>query len=407
MIADESDSRGSPRLIAKKFLESTCAEWVLALIIVTNMCFIIVEADHAGQCESEGLSGKQCPQVLLHTVMNHVFLGLYTVESLARLFAYGRSFFADPWNPFDLVIVLSGYTDMMLRSLLENSDLSTLRMLRIFRIARLARTIKILRHMPELQALISGFKSAIWAMFCGFFFILFLLLMSAIMTVELVHPVNIECDTDAWCNEAFLNVMKTVLYFFQTLIAGDSWGLCAVPLAKLNPWTLLLFALVLVMVQLGFLNVTSAVIVEKAAEARENDKADNTQAAITRLQRIAMHMDTSNDGTITKQEFIEGVANDSEFQQLLRVLDIDEDDVLSLFDLMDSDHSGDLSIAEFVTTIAKTTGDDLRKQMMFLRLNLTCNQVGTVQKLHKMTAGIQRRIESVDGRMAELQMLLR
>merc|ERR1739838_1084085 len=114
-----------------------------------------------------------------------------------------------------------------------------------------------------------------------------------------------ECDTDDWCDEAFLKVLKAVIYFFQTLVAGDSWGLCAVPIGKKEPWTLILFALVLVIVQLGFTNLILAVIVEKAAEARDDGAAhkEDRKEAIAKLKLIAMQLDTSNNGTITEEEF--------------------------------------------------------------------------------------------------------
>jgi len=407
---DELDVLGTQRLKAKKLLESTRTEYALALIILTNLCFIILEADHSGQCQSDGL-GQQCPEVMLYSVMNFIFLGIYTLESLARLYAYGGSFCADLWNPFDLAIVISGYLDLILKRLLPEggSDLDTLQMLRIFRIARLARTIKILRHMPELQAMIRGFKNAIGAMGYGFLFILFLLLMAGILSVELIHPINMECDTDGWCKEAFLSVIKSVLLYFQTLVAGDSWGLCAIPIIKNTPATILLFASVLVIVQLGFTNLILSVIVEKAAEARQHDCAAlrrQRQEAIKKVARIARQIDSSGNGMITEEEFKEGMENDSDFRELLEVLDIDEADVSSLFYLMDADKSGDLSIEEFVRTLAKSSDDDIRKQMMFLRLKVSYHGVGVTHKMHRMNSGMQNRIQGLEGRVAELHLLL-
>lgn len=406
---DHLDGRSPCRVKVSEFLESTNFEYALATIIMTNLCFIIVEADHSGQCESDGLSGDQCPTVLLYSVMNFVFLGIYTTESILRLYAYGGSFCADRWNPFDLVIVLAGYLDLVLKHIMVDGDLETLRMLRIFRIARLARTIKIFRHMPELQAMIRGFKSAIGAMGYGFVFILFLLLMAGILAVELLHPINLECDPDGWCKDAFLSVIKAVLLFFQTLVAGDSWGACAVPIVRNSPWTLILFACVLVIVQLGFTNLILAVIVEKAAEAREvdaNTARRNRRNAIGRLARLAEELDTEHNGTISEEELREGVEKHSHFQQLLDLLDIDKHDVSSLFYLMDHDRSGDLSIEEFVRTIAKTSGDDVRKHMMFLRLKVTYHKGNLLQKVENLRTRVKLKIEGAEARLDELQKIL-
>lgn len=47
--------------------------------------------------------------------INYVFIGIYIVEILVKLVAYLHLYFLDPWNIFDLVIVLS--------SVVESSDL--------------------------------------------------------------------------------------------------------------------------------------------------------------------------------------------------------------------------------------------------------------------------------------------
>merc|ERR1712129_77683 len=251
--------------------------------------------------------------------------------------------------------------------------------------------------------------SAIGAMCYGFIFILFLLLMASILAVEILHPLNMERDSDAWCKDAFLSVIKAVLLFFQTLVAGDSWGLCAVPVVKKSPGTLILFASVLVIVQLGFTNLILAVIVEKAAEAREKDgnaQKRDRQKATARLARIARQLDSNNTGQISEDEFSEGIKNDSDFQQLLEVLDIDEADVANLFTLMDSDKSGELSIEEFVRTIAKSSDDDVRKQMMFLRLKVTYHKVSLGHRINKMKSDMQHRIGGISSRVSDLKLLL-
>mmetsp|Transcript_14301 Transcript_14301/g.27715 ORF Transcript_14301/g.27715 Transcript_14301/m.27715 type:complete len:532 (-) Transcript_14301:60-1655(-) len=409
MTADRPSGSNSLHRSMKEILESPYAEYVLAIVILTNMGFIIAEVDHNGQCESDELKGEQCPTVLLHRVMNYVFLGIYTFESLTRLYTYGWSFCADRWNPFDLVIVIFGYVDIFLRLIMASGDVSSLRMLRLFRIARLARTLKIFRQLPELQNMLRGFKSAMGAMGYGFIFILFLLLISGILAVEIMHPINQDCDPDGFCKDAFLSVTKAVLLFFQTLVAGDSWGACAVPIVKKAPWTLALFAVVLVIVQLGFTNLILAVIVEKAGEAREQDK--NTERrerknGTARLANLAQQIGRSNSGTISEEEFRHGFKNEPDFRNLLDFLDIDAEDVSSLFALMDSDKSGDLSVEEFVRTLTKTSNEDVRKQMMFLRLKVICNKVGLTQKVKKMRSSIQHRIEGLEGRVTDLRLLL-
>ena len=41
--------------------------------------------------------------------------------------------------------------------------------------------------------------------------------------------------------EAFDSVFMVMLMFFQTLMAGDSWGDCAVPMIQKNPLSIVIF----------------------------------------------------------------------------------------------------------------------------------------------------------------------
>jgi hypothetical protein len=42
----------------------------------------------------------------INTTINYVFASIFTLETVAKIIGYGRRFFWDRWNIFDLVIVL-------------------------------------------------------------------------------------------------------------------------------------------------------------------------------------------------------------------------------------------------------------------------------------------------------------
>jgi len=83
------------------------------------------------------------------------------------------------------------------------------------------------------------------------------------------------------CPHAFETVFKSGLTFFQTIVAGDSWGTLAVPIIQYEPATAIFFIMVLVSVSLAIMNLILAVIVEAAQGSRnemEEDKAILNQA---------------------------------------------------------------------------------------------------------------------------------
>jgi len=52
-------------------------------------------------------------------------------------------------------------------------------------------------------------------------------------------------------------------------VAGDSWGAISVPVIENHPWMGVILISIVFTVSLGLMNLMLAVIVERAAEARE------------------------------------------------------------------------------------------------------------------------------------------
>ena len=81
--------------------------------------------------------------------INYVFTGIFFLEMIIRLLAYGKNYFRDYWYIFDFVIVL-GSIAMVFVSLNFGSDnaadlrvaLTITRLLRIFRLLHLFRRLK-------------------------------------------------------------------------------------------------------------------------------------------------------------------------------------------------------------------------------------------------------------------------
>ena len=79
--------------------------------------------------------------------LDHLFLGIFTVELVLRIASYGRrpqDFFRSGWNVFDFTVIALGYAP----GLRENTTL--------LRLARLARVVRIVRLLPDLRVLLAG-----------------------------------------------------------------------------------------------------------------------------------------------------------------------------------------------------------------------------------------------------------
>merc|ERR1719197_293668 len=105
----------------------------------------------------------------------------------------------------------------------------------------------------------------------------------------MLHPVMSDVaaqqGAEPWkhcsrCERAFASVMSANLTFFQTIIAGDSWGRVAIPVVEEYPLAAIIFIGSLFSVVVGIMNLIVAVLVDTASEAREKDTETREQEII-------------------------------------------------------------------------------------------------------------------------------
>lgn len=366
------------RLLDKNFQnsEANVLDTVMGIFVVINIVLMIQETDFVATCVTAGKPGVACVPFWMVS-MNWLLLFVYTLEVGLRMFVLRGGFFFIGWNLLDLGIVLVGLAGGVLH---HAEDFARLQLLRIVRVARVLRVAKLLNRFPTLKNLIMGFSGAMQAMFWGLLLILLLLTMWSILAVEVIHPINIQLyaeDDHNWCAEAFSTVLRATLLFFQTLVAGDSWGQCAIPIINKAPLLYVIFALSLVTVQLGFTNLVLAVVVDKAAEAREGNKESQLEEkrkgearSIEMWREIMRRVDTDGSGTVNMEELLEGF-QDPTVRTSLELLNIGKDDFTQLFDLLDKDGSGDVRYEEFVAALHNAFSQDPRLYMMMVRLQLS------------------------------------
>lgn len=353
--------------------ESRPFDMIMGAIILFNVGLMVVEADIGATCEDVN---SLCTPRWVATI-NHVLLGVYTAEILVRLYAYRSYFLKNRWNIVDTLIVSVGFMEVLMQGY------SGLQVVRICRLGRLARLLRLLRVFPMLYSMIKGFASTMTTILWGFALILALLLVWSLIAVEIVHPRNTKLyasnggSHEDWCFIAYSSVGNSIVYLFQTLVAGDSWGACSIPLMREYPETFLIFSFAYITVQLGFTNLILAVIVDAAAKAREGDwhqklkeKKQQEKEATEKLYAMIKRMDVDGNGSISWKELQHSFRHDREVRNLMTMLDIDEKDLARMFTLMDADHSGNLDYSEFVEAISKAEEQDVRVQMMILKLQV-------------------------------------
>jgi len=320
---------------------------------------------------------------------------LFYSRALYKAVFARASYFHDRWNILDLVIIVIDLITEALGFLIKLPDVSWLRMLRLIRLVRVIRTIRVLR---ELSFMVRGLAGAMRAIMWAGVLIFVMLTFWSIVAVQVLHPLNQivaqtgEYDNCNRCAKAFQTVMESNLTFFSQLVAGDSWSQVSAPIIVMFPWTAALFAIILLSINLGVMNLILTCIVDQAVQFREqdaeyqmNDRRDTFKAKCVQLISTFHEMDGDGSGALSLEELLNGFQKNHDFARTLHLMGVNVDDVRILFSLMDADGSGMVSYREFVKGLYQVQTSGVPTQISFIKHQIHETRKD-VQRIHKELA---------------------
>lgn len=199
-------------------------------------------------------------------------------------------------------------------------------MFRIFRIFGLVRLLKVMRRVAWLQSLnlmatgkLKRLTPLLWA-------ILPLILIMYALTVFFISvsatylsgldPAKVAVDEDmsqvvSGPGKFFGSMYKSLCALFEAATGGNDWAVFARELRAMGELYYLSFALYVVFVTLGVLNILTGFFVDGTAQASLETKKNLIQqneekrCRIAELIRVVCHQsDCDNPGTISEEEFI-------------------------------------------------------------------------------------------------------
>jgi len=371
----------------KECVGSKRFEMVIGVSILVNMVLIILETD---------ANARGAEVAVWIENMNKVLLGFYVVELLTKLYIFRFRFFLDGWNIVDFIIVVSDVVLLALELVL--SKMPKFSVLRLVRLVRLARAFKAATMFKELAMILRGFVRAFAAIFWGVILILLLLTVWSILAVQIIHPINLQVASQSpgpydgcfRCKDAFSSVFASLVTFFQTVVAGDSWGTVAVPIIEQEPISGIFFLCVLVSVSLAIMNLILAVIVDSASDSKsdlQEEKLELQQQEYEEARksflRLCSELDADGNGSLTKDEISQGLRHPN-FERTMMAAKLKNEDMDNLFDVLDFDNSGTVNYNEFVNFFSKMRHADLSLLVLEItRLQgmvLQCIQAGRTQE---------------------------
>ncbi|ODM88179.1 Sodium channel protein para [Orchesella cincta] len=100
------------------------------------------------------------------TMVNSVFVAIFTCECFMKMFALRHHYFTEPWNLFDLVVVFLSIAGMLLSDLIEKYFVSPT-LLRVVRVAKVGRVLRLVKGAKGIRTLL--FALAMSFQLCSIF----------------------------------------------------------------------------------------------------------------------------------------------------------------------------------------------------------------------------------------------
>lgn len=235
-------------------LRQRLANW-LALPRVQNtiLLLILINAVTLGMETSANIMAAVGPAIL---ALDHLLLGVFVLELALRLYAHRWSFFRDPWNVFDFVVVAIALIP-------ASGPFAVLRALRVLRVLR------VLTLVPTMRRVVGALLSAVPG------------LASIAMVLLLIYYVFAVIATKLF-GQAFPDWFGSLgdsLYTLFQVMTLESWSMgISRPIMETYPMAWAFFIPFILIATFTMLNLFIAIIVNAMQSVTEDGRQETVQA---------------------------------------------------------------------------------------------------------------------------------
>lgn len=365
-----------------RIAESNSFEAIIGFVIVLNAAIIGVNAEF--DFENDGAAGER-----FSLITTWFFAASYSIEFVIKLLAYGCKVYfmgQDRGSNFmDFCLTVVGVVEAFLLTVAEAGTMKNALVLRMFRVVRFLRLLRMVRAFRQLQlfmaALLDAFKVVIW----GILLTMLVIYMAAVYTKTLMEGhLDDKNARDSWGS------LSVAMYSYFRITTLDDWAEVTEPVLKVYPYMSVFFIIFICITAFAFINVMTAVVVESVlaralannAEA-ESKASEELKAAIRSIYEAFSHADLDNDQMLSRAEFHAGLSNHNIKRALLNA-EISLEDVDELFDVLDHQGTGQLTLEEFMEGCLRGRGVAKGKDLLLVACDLRRYMTGLFNLLRQV-----------------------
>jgi hypothetical protein len=330
-------------------------------VIVVNTVLIGLSTDHVA---THG--GKDKTEYEIAGMACNVF---FLVELLMRLQVDRMKFFFTDgwrWNLFDMFLVFFSIVDAIIQYGYDadagaiGQSMKTIKMLRIVRVFRVFRFFTELRILALM--ILDSFRSLTWALVM----LMIIMYVFAIWFTQDVasHILKVREQggtVDPVLSDHFGSLLLSLLSLFHSMLNGISWIELTNALTY-NESMRALFLFYVAFTLLAVLNIITGVFVDNAVQTAHTQREflvekqiEQKQKWLQEMKELFQEMDTQGAGSISLQT-IQDFLKDARVESYFQALGLEPHDTERLFDHLDDDNSGEVSLDEFLQGCLRLRG---------------------------------------------------
>jgi len=381
--AGESDSplmHKAPKELVKYIVTHDKFEGFIATMIMANALILCFEVQYYGFDICYKLKYKGCEDeatvvwpgaIWVFQAFDILFGLMFTFEMLAKLSCFGYKYFCDCWNYLDSACVVAFFIEKSFTAALPLNSKS-LRLLRLFRLLRLVRLLRTLESLDHLYIMTTAMRGMTMVLIWAVTLLTFMLVTCALFLTQILQAYYFKDTSAAQMDQTELIENRKFYEYFGTF-TRCLLSMFELTLANWPPVTRLLTEgasewftpLCLVhKITIGFavIGVINGVILQETFKVASTDdwvmvrqKKRAGQTMRTKMVKLFDALDQEGDGEINFEEFTI-IAEIPEVKAWLASMDVETDDLATLFSLIDEDGSGSITVDEMSDRLPRIQG---------------------------------------------------
>eukprot|EP00811_Abedinium_folium_P001247 NODE_1113_length_2601_cov_10.129749.p1 GENE.NODE_1113_length_2601_cov_10.129749~~NODE_1113_length_2601_cov_10.129749.p1 ORF type:complete len:764 (-),score=143.03 NODE_1113_length_2601_cov_10.129749:310-2523(-) len=358
----------------RQIVQSGFFEAASAALIVLYAALFALELQHNG-IESgyalgiHGYTKRKVDSVaffsLIFTPLAWAFDIVFLAEVVVRIVGEGRQFVRSRWNMFDLIVVAASWMDVLQASATTRLNPMVIRVMRVLRLVRLCKKLKHVQVFDSARVLAGSMEACVpifcWTLVALFFAQSFLAFLFVDFLAEYINDDSNPLSTREQLYRYF-GTWSRALLTTSELTMGN-W---APPMRLLtnNVHEAYGHSIIAYRMVVGFamIRVIGGVFLHETFSVASADddlmvmqKARSQAKHVAKMKKFLSCADGGKDGTVSLEEFAE-VLTVPEMRVWFAAQDLEVSDADLLFQLLDDDNNGYLSIDELTVGVARLKG---------------------------------------------------